>query len=112
MTLSVIKVITASWPPRLCALDSQWITAISMTDRPPNGCLFFWAPYLSGTVYVPNSSITIRRHTGSGPAFTHYRELKLMSAHDEEGVESEVELQDQNRRFGNTFYEAYLYKAL
>lgn len=51
----------------------RWITVISMTDRPRDGRLFFWAPYLSrteGSVYVPNSSITIRPHTGSGPAFT------------------------------------------
>lgn len=75
ISLAAIRVIRGSWPQE--AVDSRWMAAISMTDRPRGSCLFFWAPYLSaaeGSVYVPNSSITIRPHTGSGPAFTLLQE--------------------------------------
>lgn len=80
-TFSVAMVTTASLPPRevfACAGHSGWITAVSMTDRPRSDRVFFWAPYRSASehpVYVPNSSITIRPHTGSGPALTRPQEL-------------------------------------
>lgn len=58
----------------------QW-----QTD-PATGCLLFQAPYLSltkGSVYRPNSSITIRPHTGSESAFTFPKEAELRAAQRE-----------------------------
>lgn len=55
----------------------QW-----QTD-PAKGCLLFQAPYLSltqGSVYRPNSSITIRPHTGSESAFTFSKEAEAKSS--------------------------------
>lgn len=61
---------SASWK-HSCTLGRRWIAAISMTDRPSQWLLVLRGslsqPHRGGSVYVPNSSITIRPHTGSGP---------------------------------------------
>lgn len=60
--LSVVEKIVDAWSPGE-ACDRRRITAVSTTDRPRGGRLFFWAPYLrhtQGAVHAADPSITFR----------------------------------------------------
>lgn len=77
--LSVVGKIVDAWRPGE-ACERRRITAVSTTDRPCSGHLFFWAPYLrhtQGSVRAADPSITFRWLSGPAAQFPHLQ-VQLM----------------------------------